>query len=113
MLLSELRDHDQSTYDRIVAQILRELDLTFSGPGDPQRAARRARLRALFARVPASRCRALYARLTRQGPPDPLFQHFHSRLGARSKVELLGILRARSISLSSRPAAGAAAMRDR
>lgn len=113
MLLSELRDDDQLTYDRIVAQILRELDLTFTGPGDPQRAARRARLQALFARVPASRCRALYARLVRQGSPDALFQSFHTRLGARTKVRLLGTLRARSINLSSLPAAGAAAMRDR
>jgi hypothetical protein len=80
------------TYDEILNRIRQELVLQFSDPNDPGLAQRRRRLRGVFASVPASRTRELYALLGEQATRDELSRLFHGRLASATRQELLRIL---------------------
>jgi len=83
---------DQEEYNRVVAQLRKELATPFTDPNDPGLHQRRLRLRTLFASVPGSHAKELFDRLGVRPTNDALSKEFHYRLATATRQELLDIL---------------------
>jgi Putative peptidoglycan binding domain len=108
--------NDALLYAGIIQNIRQQLALRFADPDDRGLIQRRARLRALFAAVPRSHARELYARLGVTATADELSRFFHGRLATATRAELMRILRARfptakDATLSDQPHPGPAMVR--
>jgi hypothetical protein len=99
-----LKGDDESDYAQIVQQIQKELAIPFNSPDDPKLLERRARLRALFGKVPVSRAQTLFSRLGLKATADDLSKTFHGKLHSATRREMLDILQGKIAAAAAAPA---------
>jgi hypothetical protein len=98
-----LQGDDAAEYAQIVQQVQKELAIPFNSPDDPKLLERRARLRALFGKVPVSHAQTLFGRLGLKATADELSKAFHGKLHSATRRELLDILQGKIAAAAAAP----------